>query len=144
MTLWREIHSSRYLIGRLQWGSDLLEEITRICREEKVRLGRVEAFGAVSKARLAYYDQQAREYRFIDMEKDLELTKLVGNVSLKEGEPIVHAHVTLADKDGRAYGGHLAPGTLVFACEFIIQAFDGPLLTRSYDAETGLQLWSMK
>ena len=144
MTNWREIHSSRHLIGRLQWGSDLLDEITRICREEKVQLGRVEAFGAVSKARLAYYDQQAREYRFTDMEKDLEITKLVGNVSLKDGEPMVHAHVTLADREGRAYGGHLAPGTVVFACEFIIEAFEGPLLTRSYDAETGLQLWSTK
>jgi len=122
----------------------LLDEITRICREERVRLGWVEALGAVSRARIAYYDQKAREYRFIDMQKDLEITKLVGNVSLKDGEPMVHAHVTLADKDGGAYGGHLSPGTVVFACEFIIQAFDGPMLTRSYDAETGLQLWSMQ
>ena len=112
--------------------------------EEKVQLGRVEALGAVSKARLAYYDQQAREYRFIDMEKDLEITKLVGNVSLKDGEPMAHVHVTLADREGRAYGGHLAQGTVVFACEFIIEAFEGSLLTRSYDVETGLQLWSMK
>ena len=144
MTNWREIHSSRHLIGRLPWGSDLLDEITRICREEKVQLGRIEALGAVSKARLAYYDQKAREYRFINMEKELEMTKLVGNVSLKDGEPMVHAHVTLADREGRAYGGHLAPGTIVFACEFIIEAFEGSLLTRSYDVETGLQLWSMK
>ncbi len=71
-----------------------------------------------------------------------EITKLVGNVSLKEGRPMVHAHVTLAD-EGKAFGGHLAPGTVVFACEFIIQVFEGVSLTRSLDAETGLQLWGM-
>jgi len=143
MTTWREIHSSRYLIGRLQHGSDLLDEITRICREENVQLGWVEALGAVSKARIAYYDQEARDYRFIEMDRELEITKLVGNVSLKDGQPMVHAHVTLADKEGKASGGHLAPGTVVFACEFIIQIFEGTSLTRSHDPETGLQLWSM-
>ena len=143
MTMRREMHSQRYLIGRLPHGSDLLEEITRICREESVRLGRVDAIGAVRKARIAYYDQDARDYRYIEMDRELELTKLVGNVTLKEDQPMVHAHLTLADKEGKAFGGHLAPGTVVFACEFIIQVFDGPSLTRSYDQETGLQLWSM-
>ncbi len=70
MTMWREIHSSRYLIGRLQHGSDLLDEVTRICKEENIQLGRVEALGAVSKARIAYYDQEARDYRFIEMDRE--------------------------------------------------------------------------
>ena len=34
---------------------------------------------------------------------------------------MVHAHVTLGDAEGRAFGGHLAAGTPVFACEFVIQ-----------------------
>ena len=143
MTIWQEIHSSRYLIGKLQHGSDLLDEITIVCREEDIQLGRVEALGAVSKARIAYYDQEARDYRFMQLDRELEITKLVGNISLKDGQSMVHAHVTLADKNGKAFGGHLAQGTVVFACEFIIQIFQGPSLTRSHDSETGLQLWSM-
>ena len=144
MSIWREIQGSRRLIGRLQRGSDLLNGLTGICVEESVKLGWVEALGAVSKARLTYYDQEAREYKFIDIDRELEVAALVGNVSLKDGKPMVHAHVTLADETGRAYGGHLASGTIVFACEYIIQVFDAPSLTRSYDAETGLQLWRKK
>ncbi len=34
---------------------------------------------------------------------------------MKDGEIFVHAHITLADRKGRAYGGHLMPGTMVFA-----------------------------
>ena len=41
------------------------------------------------------------------------------------------------------HGGHLAPGTIVFACELIIEAFDGQELNRGMDRETGLPLWNM-
>jgi uncharacterized protein len=67
----------------------------------------------------------------------------VGNISLKDGNPMVHAHITLADEAGKAYGGHLIPGTVVFACEFILQVFEQPLLERGFDEATGLPLWSM-
>ena len=56
---------------------------------------------------------------------------------------MVHAHVTLADKNGKAYGGHLAPGTEIFACEVIVQALEGPEFKRGIDEETGLPLWRM-
>jgi hypothetical protein len=130
-------------MGRLPHGADLLEALTALCREKQVTLGRVEALGAVQRARLGYYDQETRTYQFFALDRPLEITKLVGNVSLKDGEPMVHAHLTLADAEGRAYGGHLAPGTRVFACEFVLQAFDGPTLTRTFDAETDLHLWDL-
>ncbi len=37
-------------------------------------------------------------------------------------------------------GGHLAPGTTVFAAEYVIQAFDGPEFCRGFDEMTGLPL----
>jgi len=67
----------------------------------------------------------------------------VGNVSLKDNSPFVHAHITLADKKANAYGGHLASGTVVFACEFMLEVFDGPVLQRDFDETTGLFLWTM-
>jgi uncharacterized protein len=141
MSTWHEVQGSRRFVGRLQRGFDLLDGLTRICVEKNIKLGWIEALGAVSKARITYYDQETREYRSIDLDKELELTALVGNVSLKDEKPVVHAHVTLADETGRAYGGHLASGTTVFACEYILRVFDAPTLTRAYDADTGLQLW---
>ena len=43
-----------------------------------------------------------------------------GNVSLLNGEPIVHAHITFADEQGRCFGGHLGPNTLVFNMEILL------------------------
>ncbi len=143
MATFREVKGARCLMGRLKHGADLLEELTAVCADQGVRLGRVEALGALQKARLGYYDQDKSEYRFIELDEHLEMTGLVGNVSLRDGQPMIHAHVTLADEQGRAYGGHLAPGTVVFACEFCLQAFEGPEFERGLDEETGLPLWRM-
>ena len=143
MAVVREVKAVKMFMGKLEFGADLLEEITRICVDRDIHLGWVEALGAVKKARLGYYNQKEREYHFYELDQTLEITNLVGNVSIKDGVPIVHAHVTFSDKDGHAYGGHLAPGTIVFACEIVIQVLDGPKFERGLDQETGLPLWNM-
>jgi predicted DNA-binding protein with PD1-like motif len=130
-------------MGKLSHGSDLLAELTDLCTQKDVHLGRIEALGAVQRARLGFYNQKTREYEYVILDRPLEITKLVGNVSIKDDKPMVHAHITLADDGGIAYGGHLASGTVVFACEFILQAFDGPVFERAYDSDTGLPLWKM-
>ena len=143
MAIIKKVTPRALFMGKLSHGSDLLEEITAICRQENIQLGRVEALGAVQKARLGFYDQQTHEYRFIVLDQHLEITKLMGNVSLKDNNPFVHAHITLADKEGHAFGGHLAPGTLIFACEVILEAYDGPFFKRELDKTTGLPLWAI-
>ena len=77
------------------------------------------------------------------LEQLTEITSLIGNISLRDDEPMVHAHLTLADSDGTSYGGHLQPGTIVFAGEFIIDACEGSQLSRSFDDQTGLALWKI-
>ncbi len=106
-------------------------------------MGRVDALGAVKRARLGYYNQQNHEYHFYDLDQTLEITNLIGNISIKDGAPIVHAHLTFSDKEGRAFGGHLVPGTIVFACEIVIQVLDGPQFERGLDQKTGLPLWRL-
>ena len=143
MTESRRINSQGVFMGKLRFGGDLLEELTDVCRKNSVQLGRVQALGAVRKARIGFYDQETRTYQFATLDRPMEIVNLTGNVSLKDGEPFVHAHVTLADETGDACGGHLAPGTIVFACEFVLEAFDGPVFARATDKETGLPLWSL-
>ena len=141
MTYMRRVRPVETYMGRLRKGTDLLEEITGICRQYDIRLGRIEAIGAVETARIIYYNQQKQVYEYLTIDRGLEITKLSGNVSLKDGQVFVHAHVTLSDDSGAAYGGHLAPGTVVFACECIVEAFEGGALEREPDPQTGLALW---
>ena len=141
----KEAKPGRIFVGRLAHGADLLAELTRLAAENGVRCGRVEAIGAVSRARVGYYDQAAKKYGHLEWNEPMEILALVGNVSEKAdapGKPFVHAHVTVADEQGRAFGGHLAEGTIVFAAEFRIEELSGVELVRRPDEATGLALWS--
>lgn len=128
-------------IVRLPFGSDLLQELTRYCREQKIQLAVLSGLGAVSRARIAFYDQQTRAYVERNLDGPYEILALTGNVSVKDGESFVHAHAVLGDDQGRSVGGHLLEGTIVFACECALFVLAGPALVRKPDPETGLSLW---
>jgi uncharacterized protein len=141
MTEFRQADYRNTLMGRLSYGCDLFEELTDIAKKNSVTLARIEAIGAVQNARIAYYEQKTQTYQFLSFDYPLELLRLSGNISLKDEIPFVHAHITLSDGSGKSLGGHLASGTIVFSCEFIIDVYDGPDFHRGFDKQTGLQLW---
>ena len=66
---------------------------------------------------------------------------MYGNISLKDDKIMAHSHITLADFDGKAFGGHLMPGVKIFAAEFYIQELLGGVLNRIQDPVTKLPLW---
>ncbi len=97
--------------------------------------------GAVRRARYAYYEQGDQRYRELESATHHELVGFVGNVSLRDGRPFLHAHATFADADGSTVGGHLLPGCEVFAGEVMIRELGDVSLVRMHDEETGLALW---
>lgn len=132
---------SAFYMGTCPHDSDLLNTLTEYCHKQSITCGTIEAIGAVKKAQFGYYDQHARKYETISIDSHQEILSCTGNISLNEGKPFVHVHITLADDTGTAIGGHLMEGTVIFACEFHIHQFSGPLLEREYDETTGLRLW---
>ena len=141
MAVYKTIESRRLVMGKLSFGGDLLEELTDVCEKENVLLGTVEAIGAVQKGCIGYYNQDEKKYQFVEFDKHLEIASLIGNISIRDGKAMVHAHVTFSDDEGVCYAGHLSGGTIVFACEFIITVCNGPGFVRDVDEETGLPLW---
>lgn len=127
--------------GRLETDSDLLNELTKIVEQQEITAGKVSAIGAVKEAVISYYDQQAQEYGEQMLNESLEIVSLTGNISLKDGSPIVHAHIALANEEGQVYGGHLEEGTTIFACEYVIEEYSGQAWEREFDSPTGLPLW---
>ena len=65
---------------------------------------------------------------------DLEILTLSG--TLGAGGP--HLHASLADADGRVFGGHVAPGCIVrTTAEILLVVLDDVRFTREHDAATG-------
>lgn len=139
------VDRGRIFIGKLPSRGDLLESLTSVCREENIQFGVLSVIGAVSAARLGYYKQDEQQYmECVNLDRGLEITSCIGNISLMDGEIFVHAHATLSDDQGRCYGGHLVLGTIIFAAEYSIQELAGETFRRENDAETGLMLWAGK
>ena len=129
-------------IIRAEHNLDLIQFITDFAEKEKITSATFSAIGAFKKAILGYYDQEKHKYleRMIGLPQ--EIASCMGNLSLKDGKPFVHAHVVLSGENGETHAGHLIGG-VVFAAEIHLQEFDFKL-ERKYDEVTGLSLWDMK
>jgi uncharacterized protein len=136
-----EAKPGRTLVGRLATGSDLVQEIERVCAEQDIRAAWVSVVGAVQEASFAYYDQHALRYLELGSTDHHELTGFVGNVSIRDGKPFLHAHANFADREGNAVGGHLVPGCVVWVAEVTLREMTGVELERTPDQLTGLALW---
>jgi len=137
----REYDVKKVYVGRLDHGDDLLESLQKFVEDNDIRTGIIQVIGAAQRVTLGFYDGHKREYKKIEIEDELEIAGGWGNVSLKDGRPMVHLHVVVSDREGRAFGGHVFEGTKVFACEFVIKHLEGPALERAFDDVTGLTLW---
>lgn len=138
-----QYQASKELMVRLKSDADLVQSITELARTGRIEAGSFTAIGALKRARLAYYDQKNHEYREIKVDSPHELASCTGNISLKDGDPFVHAHVVLADETGNTRAGHLLEAT-VFAAEVHLHQLTGPKLERKHDEVTSLSLWEVK
>ncbi len=138
-----EYDASKELIVRLKHDADVVQSITELAKNKGIEAGSFTAIGALKRAKLGYYDQKNHEYREMKIDSPHEMASCVGNVSLKDGEPFIHAHVILADETGNTKAGHLLEG-IVFAAEVHLRQLEGPKLERKYDELTGLSLWNME
>jgi hypothetical protein len=126
---------------RLPKDADLMEALQAICLERDITQATVTVIGALTRASMGFYLQDEHRYVSHDVEKPLEILAGLGSVSLKEGQPFVHLHLTLSDETGAAFGGHAMPGCRIFAAEAAIQIAEGPEKHRVFDEATGLFLW---
>jgi len=137
----RSFEPGRRIMGGFPHKSDLLEDVRQLCRNENIRCAVFTAIGALTRGTLGFYRQEQKEYQTIELDFPLEIASLNGNISLKDGDIMVHAHAVLSDENGRSWAGHLLPNSIVFAGEFFLQELLGEPWERRFDPQTGLYLW---
>ena len=137
------INVKRVVMRRLVPGKDLLEELNKLVAFEGVGLGALSGIGALTKAAVGIFDAEKKDYVINKYDEEMEICALTGNVSLKDRKPFVHAHLSLSDRQGRAFGGHVVPGCEIFVAEVILWEFEGAKLERfPRDDCCGLALWA--
>ena len=106
----------RIITVSLFTGDDLVPIIKRICLEEGIRGAFVSAIGAADRIPIASFNIKTGEYDEIVKTGYHEITSIEGNVSTilddsnNAVDLMVHLHISFADIQGNAYGGHLLSG----------------------------------
>jgi predicted DNA-binding protein with PD1-like motif len=126
---------------RLPRGSDLLQGLTEAAQKLGIHAGTVQAIGAVDGLTVAFFEPEEKEYEPLRFDEHYEITSSLGNVSLKDGQPFVHVHVTASDRQGGVVGGHLLEGSTVFLIEAYFRALGGKAPVRRQEDDLGLSVW---
>ena len=126
--------------GSLGKGEELIQGLIAVMKERMIVAGAVTGMGALTEARIGYFDGRTKKYEEKVFRENMEIAALKGNISLKDGQVFPHLHAVLSGRDFSAVGGHLFSAT-VYAFEFEITPFEGEPFRRVFDEETGLFLW---
>jgi uncharacterized protein len=120
-------------------GDPVVETLVGFARQEGVRGARLTGIGALHDVTLGFYRGDRKDYERFALDEELELLSLIGNLSMAEGEPRVHAHAVVSRAGGMALGGHLFEGHVGPTLEAFVT--EVPLeLRRETDDELGLPL----
>lgn len=115
--------------------STLVEFVSR----EVIRAGYFMAFGAFSKVRLRYFDMKSDQYKDHEVDQQVEVVSLMGNIAIAEGKPMIHMHAAVADGQSRTFSGHIGEGYVSPTLEVFLTRLEGEL-RRTKDPDTGLEL----
>jgi predicted DNA-binding protein with PD1-like motif len=120
-------------------GARIPDDIISIAGAEKISTARFEAIGGVDRLRLAYFNHRARKYEEHDYAEFLEVTTLLGNVTVKDGKPFLHVHGNFGRKDRSVIGGHVMSARVFPILEAVLTPTTNRALRR-FDDDLGLNV----
>ncbi len=124
----------------LETGDEAMDCLQRFAAQERIAAAQITAIGAFSRAVLAYFEWERKEYRHIPVDEQVEVASLLGDVALgPDGKPAVHIHLVLGRSDGSAMAGHLHKGFVRPTLEAIVTG-SPTHLHKVKDPTTGLAL----
>jgi len=136
----KEFKIGRAIVAKLEGGEDILDSVMKLVKEHKVKSGLVNVIGGCKKFTIGYFNIDTKEYQIKTFETPVEMTTCMGSIAQKDGEPIIHLHITLGNADYSIIGGHLSqPSIISVTGEVLIYEFK-PAIERINDPEWDLSL----
>lgn len=121
---------------------EVMEQLAIFARENALTASHFTGIGAFAGATLGFFDWSSKQYERIEIAEQVEVLSLVGDITVEQGEPKVHAHVVLGKRDGSAHGGHLIGARVRPTLEVMLT--ESPRhLYRRFDPVSGLALISL-
>ena len=128
-----------YTVIRIEKDEEIIASLQNAVQGSGITSGFFYGLGVGKELELGYFDAHKRSYTKKKFDDEYEFTSFVGNVSVSDGEIMIHCHVTITDANFNAFGGHLFKGVVPATLEVVVFPFMGSLL-RTKDDATGLNL----
>lgn len=125
---------------RLEKGELLVENLTKLIKDEKITGAWISGLGGAQWAELGFYDLPTKQYKWQKIDQPLEIISLQGNVAWSGEEPVLHIHGTFSGESMQAFGGHLKELEVAGTCEILFHRWYKQGLNRSQNNEVGLEL----
>ena len=133
----------RIIVVKLEPDDDLLDSLLKLVKNYEIESGFINAIGALKQFTLGYYNLDSNEYEMKTFNENVELVSCMGSISYKNGEPIIHIHISVGRSDYSVMGGHLGkPSKVSITAEVSIYEIDQKL-NRAIDSQTGLSLLNL-
>lgn len=123
----------------LETGDEVISTLESFANEHSLASSRITAVGAFSRATLGYFNWDTKEYERIEIDEQVELLSLIGDIALQGDKSKLHVHAVLGRRGGSVCGGHLLSATIRPTLEVLLTESPG-YLKREFDAASGLPL----
>ncbi|NVM38284.1 MAG: DNA-binding protein [Candidatus Lokiarchaeota archaeon] len=135
-----ETKVTRVIVGKIEPGEDLLDSIINLVKKFNIKSGFVKCIGALKTFTIGFYILNSKEYKMKTFNENVELISCMGNIAFKNGEPIIHLHVSLGRGDYSVIGGHLSKPSIVSVTGEVSIFEIEQKLNRVNDPQFGLSL----
>lgn len=127
------------IIGRMDKGEDIVEQVKNVALKEKIKLASISALGAINEFTVGVFKTKEKKYYANEFKGDFEIVSLTGTINTMNDEYYSHMHLSAGNDQGQVFGGHLNKAIVSATCEMVIQIINGEV-DRYFDEEVGLNL----
>ncbi len=120
-------------------GDEVLAGLTEFAEQYHLGASKITGIGAISNATLGWLDLSRKMYRRIDVNGQVEVLSLVGDIALYKGKPVIHAHMVVGYPDGTAHGGHLIEAYVRPTLEVLVTEYPNAMRKQA-DPASGMAL----
>ncbi len=133
-------HTPKTFVLIFNTGDEILTLLKQFAREQKLAGSSFKAIGGLSRAKVGWFNWETKKYDVAaELDEQVELLSLIGDVAIIHEEPQVHAHMVFGRRDGSAHGGHLMEAVVRPTCELVLT--ENPAhLQKQIDPESGVAL----
>jgi len=107
-------------------GDELMSGMTEFAVQNNLKLSEVRGLGGISAAVVAALDPGKGAFRRFNIDQKGELLSLQGEITVRDGKPVFHAHVVFVLLDGTVHGGHLVEAHIDPVANLFVHEYDSP------------------